>query len=93
MTFASSLADSLQHIKSKKLDTLTVYGDSFAVHYHKLATSRRGLCKKMFRNCDKKYMWIYDVSLKNKTNKASYKISLRSGQNVISRLKQEESFL
>ncbi|CAH3194372.1 unnamed protein product [Porites evermanni] len=46
--------------KSKRLQTLCVYGDSMGVHYHKLAKSRP-LCKEMFLECNNKYMWIYDA--------------------------------
>lgn len=45
----------------RKLDDLMFYGDSTNVHFHSLAM-RSQLCKKMFHNCGKKYMWTYDVS-------------------------------
>ena len=46
----------------KKLQTFMVYGDSIGVRYHALAR-KRSLCKEMFRTCNKKYMWTYDVSI------------------------------
>ena len=61
--FADSPLDNENKERSRKskLRTLTVYGDSISVHYHKLATKRR-LCKEIFHTCNKKYMWTYDVS-------------------------------
>ena len=57
--------------KSKRLQTLCVYGDSMGVHYHKLAKSRP-LCKEMFLECNNKYMWIYDVSFKTNSRHGLY---------------------
>lgn len=57
----SDNAYSVDQRSKSKLGTLMVYGDSIGVHYHKMATTRR-LCKEIFRTCNKKYMWTYDVS-------------------------------
>ncbi|KAL9979520.1 hypothetical protein ACROYT_G017195 [Oculina patagonica] len=57
----------IEQTRSPQLKTLTVYGDSIAVHYHAISKRRR-LCKEMFHACDKKYMWVYNADLSGNDN-------------------------